>query len=64
MEVSKERGERGHLVTPSAPPAPSLLLRPFYKQTKGQRGAVLVQRREGEPLHDMPPPPPFFSSAP
>lgn len=46
MEASKERGARGHLVTP-APPALHLLPCPLYKQTKGQRGAALVQMREG-----------------
>lgn len=45
--ASKERGKRGHLVTPPAPPTRLLLPCPLYKQTKGQRGAALVQGREG-----------------
>jgi len=43
----KRKGREGSLSHCFAPPALHLLPCPLYKQTKGQRGAALVQKREG-----------------
>lgn len=56
----KRNGRERSLSHSFGTPTLRLLSRPLYKQTKGQRGAALVQEKEGFMLPSPPPLTPLF----